>query len=550
MPGPGEDLVAPPAPTNLVATAGNAQVDLTWSGSAALFKIYRSPVSGGGYAYIGETTGNAYTDTSVVNGRFYYYVVRAEDASGNLGEASNEASAIPAFAIGWAGLVFPPSINHTLGVPPTPNIYGQVYVPGLTDNITGDPAAILAQVGFGPVASDPAAWTTWKPMAYNTKVGSNFEYMENLRPEQTGSFDYLVRFSTNLGSTWTYGYVSGTTRGALTVNPNIDTTPPVAPVNLRVTDWSSGFIDLAWQAVGDAAEYWLYRSATSGSYGEPLIKVTAPITSYNDLSVDPGNTYYYVVKAVDAALNLSGNSNEVSKKAEPKIVNVTFRVRVPDFTPPTDTIYIAGGTLPLEWNPGNKPMTNMGGGIWEITLQFMDGINLQYKYTRGSWEKVESWGSIFALDNRSVAISYGVDGNQLVDNTATDWGVGEDSTKAVQYWRDPLVASTTPANGYNGVAPANIVINFDSEIQPLASPNDYSTAIVVTLNSNPVAGTITPSSGFTPSLTWTPTVPLGPGTYTVTVFNVRSNRAGESMTMQVQYIFTFTVTVCATDICR
>jgi hypothetical protein len=35
-----------------------------------------------------------------------------------------------------------------------------------------------------------------------------------------------------------------------------------------------------------------------------------------------------------------------------------------------------------------------------------------------------------------VAISYGTTGNQLVDNTATDWGNGPDDNKAVQAWVD------------------------------------------------------------------------------------------------------------------
>ena len=101
----------------------------------------------------------------------------------------------------------------------------------------------------------------------------------------------------------------------------------------------------------------------------------------------------------------------------------------------------------------------MGGGIWEVTLQILDGTSLEYKYTRGTWETVEWWGSIVSIANRHVTISYGLTGTQLVDDTATDYGSGSDDHKAVQYWRDPLVVSAT--GGASGA-----VVTFERNIQP------------------------------------------------------------------------------------
>ena len=183
-------------------------------------------------------------------------------------------------------------------------------------------------------------------------------------------------------------------------------------------------------------------------------------------------------------------------------------------------------------------MTNMGGGIWEATFTFPDGLALQYKFARGSWERVEWWGSITGVANRSVTISYGATGNQLVDNTATDWGNGADSTKAVQYWRDPLVKATTPANGSSGAAPATITVDFARPIQPV-SGGDFSTSVTVTLGAVEVAGTVT--SPADTQLVWTPAAGLAPGTYTVTVKSLRSNLGGDSVNLQKPYTFTFTV---------
>jgi hypothetical protein len=89
-------LVPPSAPTNLMATAGDAQVSLTWSASngATSYHVKRSTTSGGPYTQIGAPTPSSYTDTSVTNGTSYYYVVSALNSAG---ESANSAqvSAIP-----------------------------------------------------------------------------------------------------------------------------------------------------------------------------------------------------------------------------------------------------------------------------------------------------------------------------------------------------------------------------------------------------------------------------------------------------------------------
>lgn len=536
-----QNLVKPAAPANLVAVPGNGQVELSWEavGGATLYAVYRSPVTGGGYEWIEKVTTPSFTDTNVTNGKRYYYAVSAIDASGLMGARSGEAGATPYYPIGWAGLQWPHSIDAVINVNPTENVYGQAWVPGITDS-GGDPASILAQLGYGAPGSDPDGWT-WKAMAHNAgcSCGNNYEYMANLRPEQVGTFSYLVRFSSDGGINWTYGYWSDGTPGTLNVLPAADTTPPAAPANLRVVDWGLSFIQLEWDAVPEAAEYWIYRAESSGAATSRLAIVNAPATGYTDTAVDPGATYFYVVKAVDAALNVSPASNEVAHKAEPKLVNVTFRVLVPDETPVNDLVYIAGGTSPLEWNPSKFPMTQVGTDLWEITLQFPDGTNLEYKFTRGSWERVEWWGSIVSVANRRTSISYGTNGTQLVENVATDWGNGADDSKAVQYWRDPLVESTTPADGVTVVPPANVTVAFSRAIQPLQG-GDFNSSIVVESNGGAIPGTVSGPDNQT--LVWTPAAALGSGTYQVTVFNLRSDLGGESVLMQAPYVFSFTVT--------
>ena len=74
----------PPAvPTNLVATAGNNQIALTWTAStgATSYKVSRATVSGGPYTTIATPSSAAYTDTSAANGTTCYYVVASSNGS-------------------------------------------------------------------------------------------------------------------------------------------------------------------------------------------------------------------------------------------------------------------------------------------------------------------------------------------------------------------------------------------------------------------------------------------------------------------------------------
>jgi fibronectin type 3 domain-containing protein len=88
---------APPkAPANLKATAGNAQVSLSWEAStgATSYNVQRSTNSDGPFKTIATPAAAGYTDARVENGTEYYYVVSAVNASGTSAD-STEVSATP-----------------------------------------------------------------------------------------------------------------------------------------------------------------------------------------------------------------------------------------------------------------------------------------------------------------------------------------------------------------------------------------------------------------------------------------------------------------------
>ena len=89
---PPSDTTVPSAPGLLTATApSTSQVNLTWGAASdnvgvAGYRVYR------GGTQVGTTAGTSYSDTGLAAGTPYGYTVRAYDAAGNLGPASNTAT--------------------------------------------------------------------------------------------------------------------------------------------------------------------------------------------------------------------------------------------------------------------------------------------------------------------------------------------------------------------------------------------------------------------------------------------------------------------------
>jgi len=98
----------PAPPTALTATAGNAQVALSWSGStgATSYNVKRSTTSGGPYTTVGTSTSTTFTNTGLTNGTTYYYVVTAVNSVGESGN-SNQASATPTTTVSQQLLLNP-----------------------------------------------------------------------------------------------------------------------------------------------------------------------------------------------------------------------------------------------------------------------------------------------------------------------------------------------------------------------------------------------------------------------------------------------------------
>jgi hypothetical protein len=151
--------------------------------------------------------------------------------------------------------------------------------------------------------------------------------------------------------------------------PYEDTTPPTAPGALNATG-SIGKVALSWTASTDnvgVTAYNVYRGTVSGfapSVANRVARVAT--TSYTDLAA--AGTYYYVVKAEDAAGNLSASSNEA------------MAVVTADTTPPTVSITAPadGATVSAAATVTATASDNVG----VVGVQFkLDGVNLGAEVT-------------------------------------------------------------------------------------------------------------------------------------------------------------------------
>jgi uncharacterized repeat protein (TIGR01451 family) len=102
------DTLPPVAPTGFSGTPLDQGASLTWNANSesdlAGYDIYRGTIFGGPYAKINPSllTSPSYSDSGLINGTPYYYVVRAVDTSARESGNSNQASVTPQIPSGYA----------------------------------------------------------------------------------------------------------------------------------------------------------------------------------------------------------------------------------------------------------------------------------------------------------------------------------------------------------------------------------------------------------------------------------------------------------------
>jgi hypothetical protein len=161
--GGGGGASVPPVPVGLTATAGDAQVALSWSAStgAAGYYVKRSTASGGPYTQIAALAGTSFTDTGLTNGTEYFYVVSAYNSAG---ASANSAEATATPMAPTANVTI--TINPAISKPISPYIYGTNFYSGNT----------APQPGFTLDRAGGNRWTAYNWNNNGSNAGSDYFY--------------------------------------------------------------------------------------------------------------------------------------------------------------------------------------------------------------------------------------------------------------------------------------------------------------------------------------------------------------------------------------
>jgi chitodextrinase len=373
------DTAAPSTPTGLVATGvSGSRINVSWSASTdnvavTGYRLFRDTAL---LVSLGNVT--AYQDSSVTGGTTYVYTVQALDAAGNVSGSSAPASASTS-----------PGLDTTPPTIPT-NLVGTAVAPTQID-------------------------LSWSPSTDNDVVANYRLYRDGVLAATVTSTTYQ---NTGLSPSATYSYrveavdatgnASGLSAAVAVSTPSApDTTPPAMPPNLTAIAVSDTKIDLSWSASTDNVAVTGYQVIRNGS----LLTSLGNVTAFQDTGLTPATAYTYRVRALDAAGNLSAQSNAASATTQ----------ATPDTTAPTTPMGLAATPasdtrIDLNWSPSTDNVAVTGYRVYR---------NSTFLATLGNVTAFQSTGLTPA-----TTYTYNVDAIDAAGNASGTSAAASAATKA------------------------------------------------------------------------------------------------------------------------
>jgi rhamnogalacturonan endolyase len=273
----------PPAPGSLSVSAGNGMVSLFWPAAAGAtgYNVLRSTTSNSGYAIIatniaGPACGSvddtvAFTDTNVVNGTTYYYVVQSANPTGN---SSNSVQVVA---------------TPSAATPSAPAAPANLVPTGGTNQVTLTWAASpgTARYIIQRTVLTIGAVTTYTPGGINPYAVIN-SYVTGTNYTDTAlannvTYSYVVSAANANGQSAPSSVVSGTPAPAI----------PGTPFGLSASVVSNQ-VTVSWSVVPNASSF-LVQRATSISGPYTMVDYPEPLTFFIDSGLNYNTTYYYKV---------------------------------------------------------------------------------------------------------------------------------------------------------------------------------------------------------------------------------------------------------------
>ncbi len=248
-----------------------------------------------------------YTDTSLINGKKYFYKISAYDEYGNESSLSNAGVGIPTDS----EIPISPESITVSSIPENPNALIITWSP-----VTNDPTLLGYLLYRGSSPEGPWVLIDPNPTTEDIELFETTSYTDtNLISGQIYCYQVVAEDSAN-------GYSQPTT-GCGTAGKDIS--PPATPKNLSAIAGDSQ-ITLKWSPNNepDLAGYIIERRAGQETTFTALNTTPLTYPYYVDSPLINGVIYIYRVYAVDKAGNASGYSNLVS--SSPSKTRTTFKL--------------------------------------------------------------------------------------------------------------------------------------------------------------------------------------------------------------------------------
>jgi hypothetical protein len=357
------------APKNVIATAEDEQVTISWDPVAGLasYNIYWSTypgVSKVDYEDVISDATNPYPHTGLSNGTTYYYVVTAENSQGESAESS-EVNATP------------------FGPPPPPS----------NVNTTAEDEQVT-------ISWDSVVDATSYNIYWSTSSGVTKETGTEIPGITTTSYPHTGLTS---GTTYYYVVTAANSQGESDESDEVYATPlpPTvtlsAPTNVIATAGNEQ-VTISWNSVADATSYNIYWSTNSGVTKETGTEIPGiTTTSYPHMGLTNGTTYYYVVTAA----NSQGESDESSEVDE-----TPFEISM--------SVAIIGAANNIRMDDVTAKLLNTG--------YFLSVTQIDARTVTPTLSELQSYHAVLVFSNESFADAVAL-GDVLADYVDSGGGV-------------------------------------------------------------------------------------------------------------------------------
>jgi predicted extracellular nuclease/DNA/RNA endonuclease YhcR with UshA esterase domain len=426
--------------------------------------------------------------------------------------------------VGWANLQWPPATSTTMGVA-TENIYGKLYIQGVTNTPATAGRGLKAEVGYGS-APTPGSWA-WFPMSFQGDDGpNNDEFFGVITPTMPGVFSYATRYDGNWGvgnpnADWTYASLNGIPfdidqTGVLTVGfASVPIATARAGSNGEVFGLEGQVI--ATNGTWNNAPEWAFQDASGGiaaffladppiSLGD-TVQMVATLGRFNNQEQMVVPLYYFdVVSAGPPVQPITYTTGQVASGAsEGWLIEIEGVV----------------SNMPTSCGTAYSVTLNDGSGAATVRIEAATGINLcSLGIQNGDMLGVVGFSTQFHASNPAI-------GFQVKPRSVADLRLFVDA---------PVVLGTIPANNAANVLTSTVVTIQFSE--PVTVTADWY-AIQCSISGDVAAGSA--PAGPSASYTLTPDAPFAFGEMChVTVFADQVTN-DQDLNLLSDYRFSFTV---------